>query len=142
MVKRAPLWLMVLLIATVILNVYTVIGTLKMSAAFDMLDVPFSPVARTLFGISWVLIFGAIGVGLWLRQTMAFRLIAPMFTIYGLVNFLWVSAFARADYSNGQGAFQTTITALALLPIWVITIRRGWLQMPSSSALDSVDSHE
>ena len=134
---KAPLWLLAVMIGLIAFNIYSVIGTWSAAAAFAELDVPFSAAGRIAFAILWIVLFGGVVAGMLGKQRIAFVLVAPVLTTYGIANLLWTLAFARSDYGRGQIGFQMIATVLALVPVWGTAIRRGWIAVNRAARLDS-----
>jgi hypothetical protein len=140
--KVAPRWFLLIPLVLIIFNLYTIMGTLTISPQYADLDVSFSPVLRLGIGLVWIVVFGALTVGLIIRRPFAYLWIAPALTIYGLANLVQGILWAQADYIRGQFGFQAIATALALIPVWWIALRRNWISLTkgANAPIDEKDT--
>jgi hypothetical protein len=125
--KPAPLWFYSIPTTLIVLNFYTIIGTLNLASEYSTLNTAFPPVLRLGLAIFWVIAFAALCLGLAIHHALAFMWIVPVLTFYGLTNLFVTVMLARADYAQGQIWFQVITTVLALLPMWWIALRRRWI---------------
>jgi hypothetical protein len=130
--KPAPLWFYSIPTTLIVLNFYTIIGTLSLASEYSTLNTTFPPVLRISLAIFWIITFTTLSLGLTIRHALAFMWIVPALTLYGLANILVTVMFARADYAQGQIWFQVTTTVLALLPVWWFALRRHWIRTGKS----------
>jgi hypothetical protein len=130
---KFPLWLLAVMIGLIGFNIYSVVGTLNAAAAFAELNIPFPAAGRIAFAVLWIAVLGAVVVGMLGKQRIAFKVAAPALTLYGLANLLWTLAFSKSDYSQGQIVFQGIATVLALIPVWWVALRRGWVRNNNDS---------
>jgi len=137
---RAPLWLYVALLFLIILNGYTIFGTPALIGDYAALSVPFSPFVRIGVALVWIALFAVMLIGLFTKRHLAYRAVALLLTAYGLFNIIWDVIFARSDYTRGAFGFQIVITALVLIPIWWLAVRRGWLAWKRSSSAHGKNS--
>lgn len=125
----APLWLIGGLAAVTLTNLLTVAGTLVVEAsAISALRIPFPLVARLALAGLWALAVSALMAGLARRREWAFRQSAPLLTVYGASQWLWQALFTRADFDRGRLPYLLLISVLLLIPVWWLTLRRGWLR--------------
>jgi hypothetical protein len=99
--KVAPRWFLLIPLVLIIFNLYTIMGTLTISPQYADLDVSFSPVLRLGIGLVWIVVFGALTVGLIIRRPFAYLWIAPALTIYGLANLVQGILWAQAELHQG-----------------------------------------
>src|SRR5258708_6920756 len=131
------MWLVGVLLALCAANVLTIAGTASALTSGSLPDLPFAPGVRLLLASAWIVIFALLLAGLIRRRRMAFTWTAPIITLYGISSVVWNILFARSDYSRGGIGFQALVTALALIPIWWIALRRGWLKGAANADLTS-----
>ncbi|MEP7286012.1 MAG: hypothetical protein ABI947_09615 [Chloroflexota bacterium] len=124
---RAPLWLFTVLLILIVFSLYTIIGTIAVIPDYTRLGISLNPLLRIATATAWLILFSLLCGGLALKRRAAFTLIAPVLSAYGLSNIISTWLFAQSDYSRGQLAFAIVATVIALLPIWWIALRRGWL---------------
>lgn len=142
--KPAPLWFYPIPIALIILNLYTLFGTLSLLSQYGELDVSIAPTIRIGLAVIWIVIFSALTMGLVKRFRFALVGIAPTLTAYGVINIISTSLFARSDYARGQIGFQALATILVLVAVWGIALRRRWISVVKkrSDALDRANTGE
>jgi hypothetical protein len=125
---HAPKWLIAALPLLIAANVWTILGTLAEMGQIQTLAVSYSVGVRLAMSCIWALVLLLLWTGLLGHQRLAFILVAPILTAYGLASLAWEMAFARSDYSRGHFSFQVVLTLVALLPVWWTALRRHWLQ--------------
>jgi hypothetical protein len=131
---KAPTWLLAVLLALCGANVLTIAGTASALVSGSVPDLPFAPGVRIALAAAWIVIFALLFAGLIRRRRMAFTWTAPIITLYGVSSVVWNILFARSDYSRGGIGFQALVTTLALIPIWWVALRRGWMRGAAANA--------
>ncbi len=127
----APRWLVVALLVFIGLNVLDAAGTVSATSQYKGIAVPFPASVRIALALAWIIVLVVLTVGLLRRHPLAFRLAGPILTAYVLLALIWQTMFARSDYARGQIGFQALLSLIALLPVWWIVLRRGWLRRDS-----------
>jgi hypothetical protein len=120
---HAPLWILVVLAVLIVTNIYAVIGLLSANGASYA-------ILRIIYAALWIVLFTALIVGLMRQRVVAQRLLAPLLTVYGIVNVIGATIAAKSDYSRGQLVFQMFTTAVAVIPIWWAVLHHRWLARP------------
>jgi hypothetical protein len=127
----APLWLILGLSFVMMSNLLTVVSTLMGDTlAASTLRIAPPVAARLALAGLWMLLCATLLAGLLRRVPWAFRQCAPLLTVYGLSQWIWQLLFARADFDQGRLPFLLLATLLLLVPVWWLTLRRGWLRRP------------
>ncbi len=127
-VRGAPRWLVAALLVLIGANLLDTAGTVSAASQYQAISVPFPAGLRIALALAWTLVLAVLVVGLLRGHRLAFRWTAPVLTAYALFGLLWQVMFARSDYARGQIGFQVALSLIALLPVWWIAIRRGWLR--------------
>lgn len=116
--KRRPRWLIAVFAALAAVNLIGLVAAIRDVPTYRQLNLPFPAVLIPANNGLWVVVFGAVAVGLFRRQRWAVRHFASLVTAYAMIRLGWLALFAASDYDRGRLAFQATITALALIPFW------------------------
>jgi hypothetical protein len=125
---RAPRWLLIGILIVIGSNALDVIGTANSASQYSLADVPFSPTLKIALSMFWIVTFTLLARDLWRGRIWAFRWVAILLTAYGTINLLWFAVFVRADYAQGRLPFLVLTTVILLIPVWWLTLQRGWLR--------------
>jgi hypothetical protein len=129
---RVPRWLMALILALVAANMLDVRATLTDAAQYSAFQLPFPPGLKVVYALLWIAVLLALATNLLRRRAWAFRWVAPLLTLYGIVGLIGQAVFVRSDYGRARLPFQFALTAILLLPVWWLAIRRRWLRLDTS----------
>ncbi len=125
---KAPLWLLAGIGVLIVASTLDAIGTLDAFPQYQALAIAFSPVLKIAAAGFWVAVLAALTVDLLRHRRWAFRGVGPILTVYALAGLAWQYLFDRSDYGRGRLGFQVLVAGIALIPVWWIVIRRGWLR--------------
>lgn len=123
-----PVWLRLGVLALCGLNLYTALGTILDYGQLQAFKLPFSLTLRVAFTGFWAIALFWLAIGAWRHQRRVLFWIGPLLTLYALFGFLWMLLFVRSSYDRGRYGFEIAITAIVLLPIWWLALRRRWLR--------------
>lgn len=127
-----PRWLMALILALVAANTLDVRETLTDAAQYSAFQLPFLPNLKIAYALLWIAVLLALAINLLRCRAWAFRWVAPLLTLYGIVGLIGQAVFVRSDYGRGRLPFQFALTLILLLPVWWLAIRRRWLRLDRS----------
>ena len=126
--QRLPRWLLLAISVIVIADALQVIGTLANPAPYLQFTMPFPAIAVIAIAGGWGILLAYLLLDLLRRRQWAYRWLSLLLSVYALTQFLWQFAFFRSDYDRGRLAFQAVINLVALIPIWWLIWRQGWLK--------------
>jgi fucose 4-O-acetylase-like acetyltransferase len=125
---KAPFWLLAGIAALIAASVLDAVITLDVLAQYQVLATPFPPGLKIAAAGAWIVVLTVLTVDLLRRRRWAFRWAGPILTLYALAGWVWQFLFDRSDYGRGQLGFQMLVAGIALIPVWWIAVRRGWLR--------------
>jgi hypothetical protein len=117
---RPPLWLLAIIFAASGLDLLALINLINNLALYRQLSLPFALTGWLTLLVVWLVLLLGLGLALLARRPVAWRLCPLILGGYGVFHWVWLAAFARADYDRGRLAAQAMLTLLLLLPV-------GWL---------------
>ena len=126
--QKVPLWLLAGIAILIVASALDAIGTLDAVPQYQALAIPFAPGLRIAAAVAWIAVLAALTVDLLRRRRWAFRWTGPILTVYVLAWLAWQLLFDRSDYGRGRLGFQVLVAGIALIPVWWIVVRQGWLR--------------
>ena len=118
---RGYLW--IAFSACVILVALNLIGSIQVIRTNPSMEVSYPVVLRVASGVGITALFAALAIALLRVPNHALGLFAPLISLYGLWDTLWLILFAQASYDQGRIGFQLIITLVCLIPIWALHFR-------------------
>lgn len=129
-----PRWLLLIIGLLFLAKVIQAVGVLTNAAQLATLPLPVPAIVSLTFSGSWAITLAYLGIDLMRRRRWAFTWIGPLLTAYVLAELTWQVSLFRSDYDRGRLLFQVVISLMALLPIWWVVWRHGWLSIPRKNS--------
>ncbi|HRE48478.1 MAG TPA: hypothetical protein PLD47_12200 [Aggregatilineales bacterium] len=122
-----PLWIAVLLGGASLALWIGVWGAVQDAPLYPTLSSAFPLWGRLTFNAGWGSVLGITCYGYLWRRRWGLRVTAPFLTGYAFSGLLLTAPFLRADYDRTLVGFHLALSSLLLIPLWWVTLRRGWL---------------
>ncbi len=122
--QRFGCYTLLALVGSIYLALVNVIGLVQVPTAVKDVVVSYPAWLRAGTSLLWAIGFAALAVGLLRRSAFGLKWFAPLLTVYGGWEVLWLAVFARADFDRGRIGFQLALTGLVLAVIWALRLRQ------------------